>query len=75
MKIEDRHPIDVVHTCYVSKGAEAGLPTDVIILIHREELDVQYQKPAGTGRRAKKRAREEAEEAAVASEPEARGRN
>ena len=67
-KLEDRVPIETVLNCFVRKGSEEGLPTDVIVLIHREELDIPIQNPQGTGRRARKRAKREAEAAAKESE-------
>ena len=69
-KVEDRCPIEVVHGCFVNAGGESGLPTDVVILIHREDLDAPMPSPSGTGRRAKKRARLEAAAAAEAKEEE-----
>ena len=48
MKVEGRQSINVVHDVYHDDGA----PTDVIVLIHKERLDIEMPRAPGTGKRA-----------------------
>ena len=61
MRVEDRRPIQIAHHVYGDDGGD--VTTDVVVLIHKEHLQIKLPNPPGTGKRALKRARREAEEA------------